>query len=184
VACQPYQLIRRRTASENQKQRLPPRSRPKQRLTPAKPPQRVTAKRPGRVGDSDIPQRDEMDALMCTSGYVGAPGSNPWDDPACEAAPDGHELRRSSMNLKVAKRSSAKESRKSTAAERDCAFRRSSFLCPLYCSIFSPDGAGKHAESCDGTQHECTGLGDGGHGHCKRGESVVRELCRERVGIR
>src|SRR4051794_3206204 len=43
---------------------------------------RVTAKRPGRVRDSAIPQRDEPYALMCTSGSVGAPGSNPWGDPA------------------------------------------------------------------------------------------------------
>ena len=42
------------------------------------PHQRVTAKRPSRVRDSDIPQRDEPDALTCTSGSVGAPGSNPW----------------------------------------------------------------------------------------------------------
>ena len=46
------------------------------------PHRRVTAKRPSRVRDSDIPQRDETDALMCTSGSVGAPGSNPWGDPA------------------------------------------------------------------------------------------------------
>ena len=46
------------------------------------PHRRVTAKRPSRVRDSDIPQRDEPDALMCTSGSVGAPGSNPWGDPA------------------------------------------------------------------------------------------------------
>ena len=46
------------------------------------PHERVTAKRPSRVRDSDIPQRDEPDALMCTSGSVGAPGSNPWGDPA------------------------------------------------------------------------------------------------------
>jgi hypothetical protein len=43
--------------------------------------QRVTAKRPGRARDSDTPQRDEPDALMCTSGSVGAPGSNSWGDP-------------------------------------------------------------------------------------------------------
>ena len=36
------------------------------------PHQRVTAKRPGRVRDSDNPQHDEPDALMCTSGSVGA----------------------------------------------------------------------------------------------------------------
>ena len=46
------------------------------------PHRRVTAKRPSRVRDSDIPQRDEPDASMCTSGSVGAPGSNPWSDPA------------------------------------------------------------------------------------------------------
>ena len=46
------------------------------------PHRRVTAKRPSRVRDSDTPQRDEPDALMCTSGSVGAPGSNPWGDPA------------------------------------------------------------------------------------------------------
>ena len=46
------------------------------------PHQRVTAKRPSRVRDSDIPQRDEPDALMCTSGYVGAVGGNPHGDPA------------------------------------------------------------------------------------------------------
>jgi hypothetical protein len=43
----------------------------------AVPQKRVTAKRPSRVRDSDDPQRDEPDALMCTSGSVGAPGSNP-----------------------------------------------------------------------------------------------------------
>jgi hypothetical protein len=43
--------------------------------------QRVTAKRPGRARDSDTPQRDEPDALMSTSGSVGAPGSNSWGDP-------------------------------------------------------------------------------------------------------
>jgi hypothetical protein len=43
----------------------------------AVPHKRVTAKRPSRVRDSDNPQRDEPDALMCTSGSVGAPGSNP-----------------------------------------------------------------------------------------------------------
>jgi hypothetical protein len=36
------------------------------------PHRRVTAKRPSRVRDSDTPQRDEPDALMCTSGSVGA----------------------------------------------------------------------------------------------------------------
>jgi hypothetical protein len=46
------------------------------------PHQRVTAKRPNRVRDSDIPQRDEPGALTCTPGSVGAPGSNPWSDPA------------------------------------------------------------------------------------------------------
>src|SRR5271165_3258594 len=50
------------------------------------PHQRVTAKRPGRVRDSDIPQRDEPGASTCTPGSVGAPGSNPWGDPAREAA--------------------------------------------------------------------------------------------------
>ena len=45
------------------------------------PQKRVTAKRPSRVRDSDNPQRDEPDALMCTSGSVGAPGSGPWGDP-------------------------------------------------------------------------------------------------------
>ena len=49
------------------------------------PHQRVTAKRPSRVRDSDTPQRDEPDALTCTSGSVGAPGSNPWGDPVREA---------------------------------------------------------------------------------------------------
>jgi hypothetical protein len=46
------------------------------------PHQRVTAKRPSRVRDSDIPHRDEPDALMCTSGSVEAPGITPWGDPA------------------------------------------------------------------------------------------------------
>ena len=38
------------------------------------PHQRVTAKRPGRVRDSDTPQRDEPGASTCTSGSVGALG--------------------------------------------------------------------------------------------------------------
>ena len=46
------------------------------------PHQRVTAKRPGRVRDSDVPQRDEPGASTCTPGSVGAPGSDPWGDPA------------------------------------------------------------------------------------------------------
>ena len=46
------------------------------------PHQRVTAKRPSRARDSDTPQRDEPDALMCTSGSVGARGGNPQGDPA------------------------------------------------------------------------------------------------------
>src|SRR5450755_1612077 len=46
------------------------------------PHQRVTVRRPSRVRDSDIPQRDEPDASTCASGSVGAPGSNPWGDPA------------------------------------------------------------------------------------------------------
>jgi hypothetical protein len=46
------------------------------------PHRRVTAKRPSRVRDSDTPQRDEPDALMCTSGSVGAVGGNPHGDPA------------------------------------------------------------------------------------------------------
>ena len=46
------------------------------------PHQRVTAKRPSRVRDSDIPQRDEPDALTCTSGSVGAQGGNSLGDPA------------------------------------------------------------------------------------------------------
>ena len=41
------------------------------------PHRRVTAKRPSRVRDSDTPQRDEPDALMCTSGSVGAVGVTP-----------------------------------------------------------------------------------------------------------
>jgi hypothetical protein len=45
------------------------------------PHQRVTAKRPGRARDSDTPQRDEPDAIMCTPRSVGAPGSNSWGDP-------------------------------------------------------------------------------------------------------
>jgi hypothetical protein len=48
------------------------------------PHQRVTAKRPSRVRDSDIPQRDEPDALMCTSGSVGAPWGDPARNPACD----------------------------------------------------------------------------------------------------
>jgi hypothetical protein len=60
------------------------------------PHQRVTAKRPGRARDSDTPQRDEPDALMCTSGSVGAPGSNPWGDPVqFWGGHDGRPLRRS-----------------------------------------------------------------------------------------
>ena len=55
------------------------------------PHQRVTAKRPSRARDSDIPQRDEPDASTCTSGSVGAPGSNPWGDPAkIRPRPDFH----------------------------------------------------------------------------------------------
>ena len=47
------------------------------------PHQRVTAKRPSRVRDSDTPQRDEPDAsLTRTSGSVGAVGGNPHGDPA------------------------------------------------------------------------------------------------------
>src|SRR5271168_108604 len=46
------------------------------------PHRRVTAKRPSRVRDSDTPQRDEPDALTCTSGSVGAVGGNPHGDPA------------------------------------------------------------------------------------------------------
>ena len=46
------------------------------------PHQRVTAKRPGRVRDSDIHNVTNRVHLTCTSGSVGAPGSNPWGDPA------------------------------------------------------------------------------------------------------
>ncbi len=49
------------------------------------PHQRVTAKRPGRARDSGAPRRDEPGALTCTPGSAGAPGSNPWGDPAREA---------------------------------------------------------------------------------------------------
>src|SRR5271169_1226171 len=45
------------------------------------PHQRVTAKRPNRVRDSDHNATNRMH-LTCTSGSVGAPGSNPWGDPA------------------------------------------------------------------------------------------------------
>jgi hypothetical protein len=54
----------------------------------AVPHQRVTAKRPSRARDSDIPQRKESDILMCTSGSVGASGSDPWGDPARNPALD------------------------------------------------------------------------------------------------
>jgi hypothetical protein len=51
------------------------------------PHQRVTAKRPGRARDSDTPQRDEPDALMCTSGSVGAPGITPSLLPTSQLLP-------------------------------------------------------------------------------------------------
>ena len=47
------------------------------------PHQRVTAKPPSRVRDSDSTSRRTGCRLTCTSGSVGAPGSNPWGDPAC-----------------------------------------------------------------------------------------------------
>ncbi len=46
------------------------------------PHQRVTAKRPSRVRDSDIHNVTNRVHLTCTPGSVGAPGSNPWSDPA------------------------------------------------------------------------------------------------------
>ena len=59
------------------------------------PHQGVTAKQPSRVRDSDIPQRDEPDAsLTGTSGSVGAPGSNPWGDPAHRHRPHRHHVYR------------------------------------------------------------------------------------------